>query len=374
MRHHPDWSVTFSFFTLHIHMSDIMKKLLKDGAGVVQYRAGSNVTGTVIDSNGHRILLDLPGGRTGIITKKEASGFGSEDNVVDAGSQLEAAVIMPENELGLVVMSLRRASQDMLWADLNTFMEEERTISVRIDEANKGGLIAKYKGMRCFLPVSQLMPMHYPRVNNADQAVIFAKLQEHIGSEFMVRVINVDRENGKVIISEKQAYNDAREETLKNLSVGDRVKGTVSGIVKFGIFVAFGGVEGLVHLSELDWGHVTEPGKEYNLGDEVEIMVIGIDGNKLSFSIKRLTDDPWKDTVADIEEGEIVTGKVSRWNVHGVFIDVKPDVQGFFGIDQFPVESYTELPTKCNLKEGMELKGEIYNINVDAHRLELKLL
>ena len=351
--------------------ADILKK---NGAGVVAYRAGDNVKGTVISSTGHRILLDLPGGKTGIITKKEAGGLTGEDGGFDVGSEIEAAIIDKENEQGLVVMSLRRASQDMVWSELNELLDEERTIKVKIDDVNKGGLLAKYKSVKCFLPVSQLMPANYPRVNNADAAKILQKLQEHQGKEFMVKVINVSRENGKVIISEKSAYSDLRVKTLENLNIGDKIKGHVSGVVKFGIFVSFGGVEGLVHLSEMDWGHTSDPGKLYSLGDEVEVMVIGIDGEKLSFSIKRLSDDPWKDLVDDVKEGETVTGPVVRWNTHGVFIQVKPEVQGFFSIDQFPVEVYTELPTKCSMKEGLELKGEIYNKNFESHRLELKLL
>ncbi len=351
--------------------ADILKK---SGSGVAHYRAGENATGTVISSNGHRILLDLPGGKTGIITKKEAGSMGGEDGGIEVGTPIEAAIIDAENEQGLVVLSLRRASQDMVWAELVELQEEERTVKLKIEDVNKGGLMAKYKSVRCFLPVSQLMPANYPRVNNADSAKILQKLQEHVGKEFMVKMINVDREQGKVIISEKSAYADLRTKTLENLSIGDKVKGHVSGVVKFGIFVSFGGVEGLVHLSEMDWGHTSDPSKLYALGDEVEVMVIGVDGEKLSFSIKRLSDDPWKDLVDGYAEKEIVSGPVVRWNIHGVFIQVKPEVQGFFSIDQFPVEAYTELPSKCNMKEGLELKGEMYNINFDSHRLELKLL
>lgn len=353
-------------------MTTMQDLLTKNGAGVKKYRAGANATGTVIDVTGSRILVDLPGGKTGIITKKEASTFGEVDESVVPGAELEAAIIDAENEHGLVVMSLRRASQDMIWAELNDMIAEERSVKVKIEEANKGGLMAKYKGVRAFLPVSQLTPMNYPRVDNADPAQILAKLQAHIGKEFVVRVINVDRERGKVILSEKAAHSEMSKETLANMSVGDVVKGHVSGVVKFGIFVSFGGVEGLVHLSELDWGHVSDPSKKYRLGDEVEVMVIGMDGTKLSFSIKRLSEDPWKHYVENYAQGDVVDGTVIRWNTHGVFVQVTPQVQGFMSIDQFPVESYTELPLKTGMKEGMPLKGEIIVLNYESRRLELK--
>ena len=127
--------------------------------------------------------------------------------------------------------------------------------------------MAQYKGLKAFLPVSQLTPLNYPRVDGADSSLILKKLQNHVGKEFAVCVINVDREGGKIIISEKAAHKGQMKDTLKNLKVGDIAKGEVSGVLKYGIFVAFDGVEGLVLLSELDWGHIADPSRHYSLGD-----------------------------------------------------------------------------------------------------------
>ena len=345
-----------------------MENLLTKKDDIVLYRAGQTVKGTVIDTNSSRILLDLPGGVTGIITKKEATGFGVTTDDVEVGSTVEALVINPENEQGLVAMSLRRASQENVWSELNLSLDEERIIKVKIIEANKGGLIATYKGIRAFLPVSQLTPLNYPRVDGAAAGEILQKLQEHVGKEFAVRAINVDREAGKLIVSEKAAHAESKKETLKNLNEGDVVQGTVSGVVKFGIFVTFGGVEGLVHLSELDWGHVANPAKIYSLGDKVEVMVMGIDNDKLALSIKRLSDDPWKKKVAEFEEGQEVSGKIVRWNSAGVFIEIKPEVMGCFSLDQFGVEKHSDL----EIKDGEEMKGIVEKVNFDSHRIDLK--
>lgn len=351
-------------------MSDEQATLLaKDTDGIVLYRAGQSITGTVVDRNPSRILLDLPGGWTGIITKKEATGYSNDDDEIDVDAQLEATVIDPENKDGLVMLSLRRASQDTAWAELNTMMEEARIFKVKIEEANKGGLMARYKGLKAFLPVSQLTPLNYPRVEGADAAEILSRLQRHMGREFAVRVLNVDREEGKIIISEKLAHEQQAKETLTNLQVGDVVDGTVSGVVKFGIFVTFGGVEGLVHVSELDWSHVSDPGKHYGVGDKVQVLVIGQDGDKLSFSIKQLTEDPWLKKIEKFETGQTVSGKVTRWNDNGVFIEVEEDVQGLFSLGQFGVETGSDL----KMEEGKELSGTITNINTDSHRLELTL-
>ncbi len=334
----------------------------------VLYRAGQTVKGTVVDVTSSRILIDLEGGMTGIITKKEATGFGVTVEDVEIGSQLEAFVINAENDLGLVVMSLRRASQEAVWAELHEAMDDARTLKVRITEANKGGLLASYKGIRAFLPVSQLTPLNYPRVDGAEAGEILRRLQDHMGKDFVVRVLNADREKGKLIVSERAAYDDQKKDTLKNLRVGDIVEGHVSGVVKFGIFVTFGGAEGLVHLSELDWGHVSNPGKKYVLGDKVEVLVIGIESDKLSLSVKRLTEDPWKEKVSAYTVGQKVSGKVVRWNANGVFLEIEKEVMGAISLEQFGVEDHTEL----KIEEGEEFSGEIEEINFDSHRIDLK--
>jgi len=347
----------------------VMENLLTSGDdGIVVYRAGETIKGTVIDVSGSRILLDLPGGMTGIITKKEATGFGVSTDTVEKGTTFEALIINAENEQGLVAMSLRRASQENVWAELNVSLDEERIIQVKIAEANKGGLIAMYKGIRAFLPVSQLTPLNYPRVDGAEAGAILQKLQAHIGKEFAVRAINVDREAGKLIVSEKAAHAESKKETLKNLNAGDVIQGVVSGVVKFGIFVTFGGVEGLVHLSELDWGHVSNPAKIYSLNDKVEVVVISIEGEKLALSIKRLSDDPWKKKVAEFEEGQEVAGKIVRWNSSGVFIEIKKEVMGTFSLDQFGVEHHSEL----EIKDGEMMTGTVLKVNFDSHRIDLQ--
>lgn len=352
-------------------MSTDMQNLLeKDHSALVSFKAGQSIKGTVLDANESRVLMELESGMTGVITRREATGYGMEGDEIEPGVTIEATVIDPENEQGLVMLSLRRASQDTAWAELNTIMEEERIIKVKIEEANKGGLMAKYKGLRAFLPVSQLMPMNYPRVEGADAGEILKKLQEHIGKEFAVRVLNVSRENSKIIISEKLAHQSQMGETLKNIQVGDRVEGHVSGVVKFGIFVTFGGVEGLVHVSELEWGHVSDPGRNYGIGDKVEVLVIGREGEKLSFSIKQLSEDPWLGYVEKYTEGQSVSGKVTRWNDNGVFVEVDSEVQGLFSIDQFGVEKGSELTSM--VKEGEIITGKILAVNSDSHRIELQ--
>lgn len=349
---------------------DVMKNLLAhDSSALVVLKPGQSVQGTIIDTNPSRVLLELEGGAIAIITKREIGSFAEEDDLVQ-GADVKATVIDSENEQGLVVLSLRRASQDMAWAELSVMQEETRAIKVKIEEANKGGLMARYKGLKAFLPVSQLMPLNYPRVEGAESGAILKKLQEHIGKEFVVKVINVNREEGKIIISEKLAHQAQAGETLKNIQIGDVVEGVVSGVVKFGIFVSFGGVEGLVHVSELEWGHVSDPGKNYKVGDKVEVLIIGKMSEKLSFSIKQLSKDPWLKFTEKYAVDQEVLGRIVRWNDNGVFVEVEPEVQGLFSLNQFDVEKGHDLIGK--IKDGDEIKGKILKINTDSHRLELE--
>ncbi|HEY5714466.1 MAG TPA: S1 RNA-binding domain-containing protein [Candidatus Gracilibacteria bacterium] len=338
---------------------------------ISSFRIGDSIKAKVVDKTASRILVELPEGQVGIITKKEASGDGVTTEDIEVGAEVQATIIEPENDQGLIVLSFRRASQDTAWAELGAMVEDERNLKIKIYEANKGGLMAKYKGIKAFLPVSQLMPVNYPRVDGAESGEILTKLQSFAGKDFIVRVITADREAGKVILSEKLANEGQIKETLANLSVGDRVQGVVSGIVKFGIFVTFGGVEGLVHLSEIDWGHVSNPSKNYSIGDKLEVLVIGIDGEKLSFSIKQLGEDPWLDKVSKYDNGEEVSGKVARWNDTGVFIEVTSDIQGLFSIDQFGVKEGSKLGELVN--NSTTLTGSVVSVNTDSHRLELKL-
>lgn len=346
----------------------IQDLLAKDSSSLTQFKAGQSVTGTIVDSNPSRILIELPGGATGMITKRELGGF-LEDTDLSVEAEIEATIIDPENEQGLILLSLRKASQDTAWAELNQICEEERIIKLKIDEANKGGLIATYKGLKAFLPVSQLMPQNYPRVEGGDAGEILKKLQALIGKEFPLRVLNVNREEGKIIVSEKSAHQEMMKETLQTIQIGDAVEGEITGVVKFGIFVSFGGVEGLVHVSELEWGHVSDPGQKYSVGEKVQVLIIGKEPGKLSFSIKQLSEDPWIEAVKAYSEGEEVSGPVKRWNDTGVFIEVAQDVQGYFSLDQFGVEKGDELTG--NIREGEVLKGTILSVNAEAHRIEL---
>lgn len=351
--------------------NEVMEKLLNDSPNIMFPVPGSVIEGTVTDIYKNKILVDLGGISTGIIAGKEAHDSVGTIKELDIGDEISAYVIDPENPDGLVVLSLRKASQEKSWRQFVDAHESGDVIAVKANEANKGGLLLEVDGIKGFIPVSQLAPMHYPRVNGADSNEILKRLNDLVGKDFEVKVINVDHDNGKLILSEKAAMYEQRETALKKLKIGQKVKGEISGIVKFGIFVAFNGLEGLVHISEIAWGHVKDPAEFGKIGDEVEILVIGIEGEKISLSMKRLTPDPWLEAAKNFKIGKIVDGDVNKVTQFGAFVQLGEDINGLIHLTEIsdePLEDATK-----ELKVGDKVKAKIISVDPDEHRIGLSI-
>lgn len=348
-----------------------MEDLLSHGPAFQIPVLGSLVEGEVIDIFGNKILVDLHGVAVGIISGKESRDSGDTLMSLSPGSSISAYVIEGENDEGYYVLSLRRASQERTWRKFMRAYELGEVIAVTIHEANKGGLLVVVDGIKGFIPVSQLAPLHYPRVDGANLSQILSRLQKLVGTEMKVKIINVDQTGGKLILSEKAAIEDQRLETLKNLAIGQTVSGVISGVVKFGIFVAFEGLEGLVHISEIEWGHVKDPLNYGKIGDSVGVQVIGIDGDKISLSMKRLTPDPWKKAAEKYQVGSVVKGRVDRITQFGVFLKLEDDISGLIHLSELALELVKD-PQKV-VKLGQIVEAKIITINPDDHRIGLSL-
>ncbi len=317
-----------SALTAQLAPNPLMDRLLANGPAFSMPTLGSLVECEVIDIVGNKILVDINGVAVGLISGKEAhDSIGTLDSL-KAGEKIFAYVIEDENDEGYFVLSLRKASQERTWRTFLKAYETGEIIDVVIHEANKGGLLVMVDGIKGFIPVSQLAPLHYPRVDGANAGEILSRLQSLVGQKLFVKIINVDQAGGKLIMSEKAALDEQRSQSLKHLKVGDVVHGVVSGIVKFGIFVAFDGLEGLVHISEIEWGHVKDPTVYAKLGNEVDVQIIGIDGEKISLSMKRLLADPWVQAAERYKVGTKVSGSVDRITQFGVFIKLADDISG----------------------------------------------
>jgi small subunit ribosomal protein S1 len=351
-----------------------MDQLLQKSPPMVIPKPGELIEGKVIDCNKHRILVELGGVNIGIISGREARDSMETIKSAKPGDDIFASVLESENEEGFVVLSLRKAGQEKAWQNFREAYEKSTVITVKASEANKGGLLLQVDGIKGFIPVSQLAPLHYPRVNGADAGLIFEKLKKLTGIPLSVKIINIDKENGKLILSERAAYEEERRHALKDLKPGDRVKGKISGVVKFGLFVAFEGLEGLVHISEIAWGHVKDPSEHGKVGDPVEVQVIGIDGDKISLSLKRLIPDPWGEIAKEFKIGKTVKGEINRLAPFGAFIKLTDDINGLIHLSELvskdggPVNDASEV-----LTVGQTVEAKVIDVNLEEHRIGLSI-
>jgi len=349
----------------------VMEDLLKSSPPIILVRPGELVEGAVVFRGKNKLLLDLEGGTTGIVTGRELRDSFNTFRNLQLGSMVSAMVIEEENSEGMVVLSLRMASQQKAWDRFHSLIDSGATMEFTPQEANKGGLLANIDGIRTFLPVSQLAPVHYPRVNNADAAEIINRLLKYIGHTFHVKIITMDEEAGKIVVSEREAMSEERAKSLENLKSEDIKEGIVTGIVKFGLFVAFDGLEGLVHISEIAWGHVKNPAEFAEVGDKMQVKVIGIDGDKLSLSIKQLTKDPWEEIAERYPVSKKVAGTVVRFADYGAFIKLESDINGLVHLTELAHHKVTD-PSEV-LTIGQKVDAQVINIDVDERRIGLSI-
>lgn len=348
-----------------------MEQLLKNSPQLILPEPGQLIDGKVVSVNKASVIVDLGGILTGIVAgreMKDAMGTASE---LKAGDDITTCVLETENEEGLVVLSLRRASQEKSWAKFLDAYENNETIEAVPKEANKGGLLLDVDGIKGFIPVSQLAPLHYPRVNGADSAQILIRLKELIGLDFKVKIISIDKENGKLILSEKAAFAEERHKALSMLKIGDSVEGEISGIVKFGIFVAFDGLEGLVHISEIAWGHVSNARDYGKLGDRIKVKIIGVDGDKISLSMKQLTKDPWDEIEKKYTVGSTAKTKITRLAQFGAFVQLTDEINGLIHTSEIPGAPSDPADV---LEVGQSVDARVIEINKKEKRIGLTLM
>jgi small subunit ribosomal protein S1 len=348
-----------------------MDDLLDSSVDYEKPKLGAVIGGKVVSVSKNKLVVDLNGVAVGIATGRETHDSGDTISDLKEGDEVKTVVIEEENEDGMVVLSLKKASQATTWDKFDKAYKDGDIIEVTISEANKGGLLIDVDGIKGFIPVSQLAPAHYPRVEDANATQILSRLQKLVGIKLSVKIINLDRSLGKMILSERAAQQGKAKASLGELKTGDRVTGRVSGVVKFGIFVTFDGLEGLVHISEIAWGHVSNPHQYAKVGDEVEVEIIGIEGDKLSLSMKRLVPDPWSVIEEKYPIGSKVKGTINRFSPFGAFVQLEDDINGLIHLSEISNEK-VEDPADF-LDVGQEVEAEVINIDRDEHRIGLSL-
>ncbi len=235
---------------------------------VKQLTAGEVITGKVLSVRKHEVLIDLGAQGVGYVPRREV-GFSKN---LAAGEEVTASVVDAELENGYSLLSLRKAAKDRGWEEVAAKLESGDVIEVSPYDANRGGLLVEYEGVRGFLPVSQLSAEHYPRVGSSDKDEILQRLNGLVGQTLKVRILDSDRKANKLIFSEKEAVKDGLAERFEKLKVGDKVTGVVTGVVDFGVFVNVEGIEGLVHISEISWERVNNPGDYVKVSNSSRVI------------------------------------------------------------------------------------------------------
>lgn len=337
---------------------------------------GDIVTGTIMEKTSNAMYIDLGQVGVGVIYGRELFDDLDTFSKAKIGDTVQAAIQNIDNEDGYVELSLRSATRERSWEELRRKFTEETSFASEVIDANKGGLIVRVSGVTGFLPVSQLAPDHYPRVEGGDKNKILEKLKSYVGEQFTIKIINVDQESEKLIVSEKSAVSDEISATLSQLGEGKVVEGEISGVVDFGVFVKFseGGqeLEGLVHISELAWQRIDNPADFVNVGQKVKAKVIGVDdGLRISLSMKQLQEDPWTKVGKKYKVEDQITGEVLKVTPFGAFVSLDEDIHGLVHVSELPDSAKNDPSTI--LKAGDKKKFTIISLEPNEHRLGLSL-
>jgi len=334
-------------------------------------KAGDLIEGKIIEQKGSSLFVDLGPYGTGIIYGKEFNNARETIHALKPQDVITAKVVDAENENGYIELSLREAGNEIIWREAEELQRKKTNFALPVIDANKGGLILDWKGIQGFLPASQLRLKHYPRVEGGDKEKILDELKKLVGTSLMVTIITTDSNEGKLIFSEKGAEVGELKEIISKHKVGDIIECEVTGVVDFGVFVKIEeGLEGLVHISELDWSLVENPADLYRTGDKATAQIIEVKDDKISLSLKALKPNPWTSAQKKYKKGDIIKGVVIKFNKYGALVSIEEGVAGLVHISEFGSEK--------KMKEKMELgKSYVFQIILfepENHRLILNFL
>lgn len=339
------------------HFSSMEELLAVTGYQLNVLRRGQQVEGTVVDISPKEIVVDVGAKSEGIISGKEIEL--ASDLVADlkVGDKILATVVYPENEAGQVVLSLRKTGGEKRWEQLIAKQQSEEMLEVKGVEVNRGGLVVDYMGLRGFIPSSQLSQEN------------IGKVDKLVGQVIQARVVEVDKATNRLIFSQRPAV--VPQEILDKLSkikIGSTHIAKVTAVLPFGLFVTINGLEGLVHISELAWERVENLTNLFKVGDEVNVLVLGVDqvNGRLNLSIKQLTEDPWKKEAVKFSKDQKVTGTVTRLTPFGVFVNLVDKVEGLLHI--------SKIPPDFRINVGDKIDCLVESVDLDSKRVSLTLL
>ncbi len=335
-------------------------------------KVGDLVQGSVLEKGANMIVVDLGRYGTGVIYGNEIQNARELVKNLKISDAIHAKVVQLDNEEGFTELSLAEAGKQKAWAVILELGEKEEAVVVKPVSFNKGGLVTELNGLQAFLPISQLSSEHYPKTMQDDKNEIAGILQKLIGQELTVKIIDVNPRTNKIILSEKAVQELSSKEFVKNYEVGQLIEGIVSGVADFGAFVRFTdnpAVEGLIHVSELDWRMVENPKEVVKVDDVIKAKIIEIKDGKIFLSLKALKVDPWEKVSERYKEGQEIVGTVYGFHPFGAIINLDNQIQGQLHVAEFG--SVQEM--KKQLAVGSEHGFVIENIKPEDKRITLKL-
>ncbi len=337
---------------------------------------GDMVEGPVIATAKAAVYIDLQPFGTGIIMGREYIIARDLIRKIRVGDTVTAKVADTLNPDGYIELSLKEAKQALIWNEVEEAIKNKTTLELPVQDANKGGLLMSWQGIQGFLPASQLKPENYPRVMDGDKTKILEELRKLVGQKLNVTIIGATPNDGKLIFSEKSASESGEVETAKpsvdQYKVGDILDGEVTGIVDFGIFVRVNkNLEGLVHISEIDWSLVENPREHVTVGEKIKVQVIEVKDGKVSLSMKALKENPWVAAAKTYKKGMVVKGVVIKHNKHGALVSIEEGVAGLVHVSEF--ESLVELKNKLELGKVYDFKITLFEAKDQKMTLTSKI-
>lgn len=322
-------------------------------------KAGDIITGKVRALHKNSVFVDLHPFGTGIIFGREFANARDIIKNIAPGHDVTGTIVDAGNKDGYIELSLKEARQAFIWNEAEKAVRDKTQLELLVKEANKGGLIIEWQGISGFLPASQLSAEHYPRVDGGDKDRILEELQRLVGKTIVATIITADPKEEKLIFSEKGIDQKEKQAIVNRYEVGASIEGHITGIVDFGVFIKIeDGLEGLAHISELDWGLVDDPRKIFTVGQKVSAKVIEVKDGKISLSIKALKENPWSSAGKKYAKDDVVEAVVIKYNKHGALASIEEGVAGLVHVSEF--ESIEKLREALQLGKSYSFKINVF--------------
>ncbi len=337
-----------------------------------QLERGDIITGTILAVDYNGLIVDVGWKHDGIVSRQDIERMGLEISEFAANEPIDVIIIRLDDLEGNLILSASQARQNEDWKRAEVLQEKDEPFPGTVTAANKGGLIMPFGNLRGFIPASHVVDL--PRNLNDDDRLKY--LENLVGKEISVKVIEVNRKRRRLVFSQRNAERENRnarkEILLSELKEGDVREGVVSGLCDFGAFVDLGGADGLIHISELAWHRVRHPNEVVTVGDRVKTYILHLDdnGKRIGLSLKRLQTNPWTAVEENYHIGQLVEGTVSRVEAFGAFVSIDSGIEALLHVSQFP-EGQTD-PRRV-LFEGQKVLSRIISIEAEKQRLGLSL-